>query len=300
MSGRQYVKSAAAVRALGISRKTLIQWAATGGIYSIRHGNGHRLYDLGSVAGSIGSERVDGAAAAAAGAERGECERGRERGRVRARVPIDVCYARVSTRKQLDDLKSQGERLQQRHPGARLITDCGSGLNFKRKGLQKVLELATQGALRHVYVAHRDRLCRFAFDLVEFILHQHGAQIFVDEHDADASPESELVEDVLAVVTVFGARLYGKRSAGSRKRRRAAEASEGGATGSGSTSGAGADGRASSGAEAEGGAVQAPEGLAWAAADLQGARAADGDPAPAVEALLRGGAVGVQLDGGGD
>ena len=298
MSGRQYVKSAAAVRALGISRKTLIQWAETGGIHSLRHGNGHRLYDLTSVAGSVGSDRVDGAAASAAGAEHGPDERERERERGELRNRTDVCYARVSTRKQLDDLKSQGERLQQRHPGARLITDCGSGLNFKRKGLQTILELATQGALRYVYVAHRDRLCRFAFDLIEFILHKHGAQIVVDEHDADTSPESELVEDVLAVVTVFGARLYGKRSAGGRKRRRAAEASEGGAAGSAS-SGTGTDGRASLGAEAQSDAVQAPEGLAWAAADLQGARGADGDPAPAVEALLRGGAVGVQLDGGG-
>lgn len=288
MSGRRYVKSAAAVQALGISRKLLIQWADTGGIHSIRHGNGHRLYDLNSVPGSLGSERVD--VAPAAPVSDGGGERRGDR--------VDVCYARVSTRKQLDDLKSQGERLQQQHPGARLITDCGSGLNFKRKGLQKILELATQGALRHVYVAHRDRLCRFAFDLVEFILHKHGAKVVVDEHNVDASPESELVEDVLAVVTVFGARLYGKRSAGSRKRRRAAEAGE--EAGGGSAGGSAGGGPSSTGGQAEGGALQAPEGLAWAAADLQGACAAHGDPAPAVEALLCGGEVGVQLDGGGD
>ena len=108
---------------------------------------------------------------------------------------VDAVYARVSTRKQLDDLGTQLCDLQRRHPGARVFSDVGSGLNFKRKGLLSLLELAFEGRLRSVHVAHKDRLCRFAFDLLEHVLRRHGAQIVVDAHDGDAaaaSPELEL------------------------------------------------------------------------------------------------------------
>ena len=132
---------------------------------------------------------------------------------------VDVVYARVSTRKQLDDLQSQAGRPAAQHPSARVIRDIGSGINFKRKGLLSLLELAFERRLRTVHVAHRDRLCRFAFDLVEHVLRKHGAEITVDAHGAEAATLShgfELVEDVLSVVTVFGTRIHGRRSAGRR------------------------------------------------------------------------------------
>jgi predicted site-specific integrase-resolvase len=137
----------------------------------------------------------------------------------------DFIYARVSTRKQLDDLQTQVARLAAKHPGARIIKDIGSGLNFRRKGLLSLLELALAGRVQAVHVAHRDRLCRFAFDLVQHILQRHGASVVVDAHGADAadsSPETELINNFLSVITVFGAWLYGRRSAGGRKRQRGA------------------------------------------------------------------------------
>ena len=133
---------------------------------------------------------------------------------------IEAIYARVSTRKQLDDLQSQVGGLKAKYPDHHhvVFSDCASGLNFKRKGLLSLLQLAFERRLRVVRVAHRDRLCRFAFDLLEHVFQVHGARVSVEASDLPSSAESELAEDVLAVITVFGARLHGARR-GRRRRR---------------------------------------------------------------------------------
>jgi predicted site-specific integrase-resolvase len=131
---------------------------------------------------------------------------------------VQAIYARVSTRKQLDDLKSQIGTLTTKYPDHIVFSDCASGLNFKRKGLLSLLQLAFEGRLRLVRIAHRDRLCRFAFDLLEHVFLKHGVKIHVEASDLPSSAQSELAEDVLAVITVFGARLHGARSAGRRRK----------------------------------------------------------------------------------
>lgn len=125
--------------------------------------------------------------------------------------PVDAIYARVSTRKQLDDLQSQVGGLKAKYPDHVVFTDCASGLNFKRKGLLSLLQLAFERRLRVVRVAHRDRLCRFAFNLLEHVFQVHGARVSVEASDLSSSAESELAEDVLTFITVFGARLHGRR-----------------------------------------------------------------------------------------
>jgi predicted site-specific integrase-resolvase len=131
---------------------------------------------------------------------------------------VDAIYARVSTRKQLDDLQSQIRALATKYPDHVVFSDCASCLNFKRKGLLSLLQLAFEGRLRLVCIAHRDHLCCFAFDLLEYVFLKHGAKIHVEASDLPSSAESELAEDVLAVITVFGARLHGARSAGRRRK----------------------------------------------------------------------------------
>lgn len=200
-TGRHYVRALVAARHLGVDTRTLVIWANTGKIEYIRPGgaNGHRLYDV----TSVGAPPV-----AATLAQRDEPRAPDDR--------VDAIYVRVSTRKQLANLQRQLEHLQAKHPGCTVFRDCASGLNFKRKGLQALLELAFEGRLRTLHIAHRDRLCRFAYDLLEHVFRRHGVEIDVDAHHADPSPEQELADDVLQVVTVFGARLYGKRSGGRR------------------------------------------------------------------------------------
>lgn len=94
-------------------------------------------------------------------------------------------------------------------PTHKVITDVGSGINFKRKGLRTLLDEAQRGRIRQVVVAHRDRLCRFAFELVEWILAKGGATLLVQNGKQDL--QQEFSEDLLAIVHVFSCRFNGMR-----------------------------------------------------------------------------------------
>jgi predicted site-specific integrase-resolvase len=125
-------------------------------------------------------------------------------------TPI-ICYCRVSSQKQHDDLLRQVASLRSQFPSAQIIQDVGSGLNFKRKGLQTILQRCLQGDKFTLVVAHRDRLCRFGFELIEFLINQNGGEIMVLNKPNDASPHSELVDDILAIIHVFSCRINGLR-----------------------------------------------------------------------------------------
>ena len=124
-------------------------------------------------------------------------------------------YSRVSSRKQLDDLARQTEYLQQRRPEYASyvsLTDVASGINFKRKGLQTLLDACLQGTVGEIVIAHRDRLCRFGFELIESIVVKSGGKITVLDNDGDKSGEQELAEDLLSIIHVYSCRQMGKRS----------------------------------------------------------------------------------------
>ncbi len=134
-------------------------------------------------------------------------------------------YARVSSAKQHGDLERQIEDLQKAYPGHVLLKDVGSGVNFKRKGLEKLLEHVLAGLVDEIVVAHRDRLARIGCDLLEFIFSKVGTKLVVlGGHEDD---EHDLASDLLAVTTVFVASYNGRRSAENRKRHKQ-EGSSGG------------------------------------------------------------------------
>lgn len=126
-------------------------------------------------------------------------------------------YARVSSKAQLDDLTRQVEYLKghvdaEQIDNFRIVQDIGSGINFKRKGLQTILESCLQKSIGRVIVAHRDRLSRFAFDLIEYLVVKAGGEIIVCDHaDTNTSDEVELAEDLISIVHVFSCRQMGKR-----------------------------------------------------------------------------------------
>jgi predicted site-specific integrase-resolvase len=106
--------------------------------------------------------------------------------------------------------------MQQQFPDHCIITDVASGINFKRKGLRSILELAAKGMVSEVVVAYRDRLCRFAFDLLEWILCLHGVKLLVlnkslESNCLSGGQSAELAEDLLAIINVFNCRVNGQR-----------------------------------------------------------------------------------------
>ena len=100
--------------------------------------------------------------------------------------------------------------MRERYPDAEVISDIGSGLNFRRKGLLAILERLHQGDKFRVVVAYRDRLARFGTELIETLLERNGGELVV-LNQRDLSSEEELTTDLLAILTVFGARVDGLR-----------------------------------------------------------------------------------------
>ena len=126
----------------------------------------------------------------------------------RASKPETVCYCRVSSAKQRGDLQRQCAQMRSLYPNAEIIRDIGGGLNWKRQGLLSILERIHRGDKLTLVVAHRDRLARFGFELIEWLVQQNGGQVLV-LHQPDASPQSELTEDLLAVLHTFSCRMHG-------------------------------------------------------------------------------------------
>ena len=123
----------------------------------------------------------------------------------------NICYCRVSTSSQKEDLERQIEYFRCKYPDYEIIKDIGSGLNFKRKGFNTILDTAFKGDIGEVVVTHKDRLCRFGFELVLRIIESTNGKILVLDKE-ETSPEKELVNDILSIITVFSSRLYGFRS----------------------------------------------------------------------------------------
>ena len=121
-----------------------------------------------------------------------------------------VIYTRVSSRKQEDDLERQVRYMSNLYPDFTVVRDVGSGINYKRKGFQTILERLFKGDIKKVVVAHQDRFVRFGFDFFEWLFPQFGAVLETVERQ-NANTEDDLVGDIMEVFTVFTSRYYGRR-----------------------------------------------------------------------------------------
>lgn len=122
-----------------------------------------------------------------------------------------IAYCRVSSSKQMDDLARQQALFRQQFPHHKLVTDVGSGINWKRKGLRSILEQAMQRNISEVVVAHRDRLCRFSFELLEWIFSYNGVKLVVLDQEENKSSDTELADDILSIIHVYSCRQMGRR-----------------------------------------------------------------------------------------
>lgn len=121
-------------------------------------------------------------------------------------------YARVSSRKQEGDLKRQVKYLRGKYPSYEVITDIGSGLNFKRQGFRTILEELFQGNIRDVVVSSGDRFSRFGTrEFFGWLFEQFNAKLTILQNRNYENPEQELSEDLLEIITVFSARYHGRR-----------------------------------------------------------------------------------------
>ncbi|MBR4319486.1 MAG: IS607 family transposase [Oscillospiraceae bacterium] len=114
-----------------------------------------------------------------------------------------------------DDLERQEENMRtyllaQGKP-FEIISDIGSGINYKRKGLQELIKGMANRNISKVVVLYKDRLTRFGFELIEYVAELYGCEIEIVD-TTEKTEQEELVEDLVQIITVFSCKLQGKRA----------------------------------------------------------------------------------------
>jgi len=186
-----------AAKILGVSVMTLRRWDEAGRLVSIRTEGGHRRYDI----SKIKPETV----------HKFEYSDARR----------TIAYARVSSHDQKDELERQKQVLElfcsKNGWQFEIITDFGSGMNYYKKGLTKLLDAILDDSAGRLVLTHKDRLLRFGAELVFSICEAKGVEVVIINKGDDTTFEEDLATDVLEIITVFSARLYGSRSRKNKK-----------------------------------------------------------------------------------
>ena len=132
-----------------------------------------------------------------------------------------LAYARVSSHDQKDDLERQKQVLElycaQQGWTFELVSDLGSGMNYYKKGLKRLLNEILAGNVGRLVITHKDRLLRFGAELVFSICEAKEVEVVIVNKGEDTTFEEDLATDVLEIITVFSARLYGSRSRKNKK-----------------------------------------------------------------------------------
>ena len=189
-NSRRFVPIGVAASALGVSIATLRRWEAEGKILPDRTTGGQRRYDLAKLIPQ--RQRKDDIARST------------------------FAYARVSSHDQKDDLERQKQVLEvfcaQQGWTFEVVADLGSGMNYHKKGLKRLLGEIIAGHVGRLVITHKDRLLRFGAELVFAICEAKNVEVVILNRGEDTSFEEDLARDVLEIITVFSARLYGSRS----------------------------------------------------------------------------------------
>lgn len=180
------IGSSQAAELLGVSTRTLLRWEEQGKLKPIRTEGGHRRYDVSELLGTKNDSS------------------------------LTVGYARCSSQDQKEDLKRQVLVLESYCAShgwnCEIIQDLGSGMNYRKKGLIRLIKLITTYQIERLILTHKDRLLRFGSDLIFYLCQQFGTEVIIINRSEDSTFEEDLTKDVLEIITVFSARLYGSRS----------------------------------------------------------------------------------------
>jgi predicted site-specific integrase-resolvase len=205
MNDEHYISPSRIQKQFDITSGTLRRWAEEGKIKCIRPNTGgvrggRRIYNVNDVQQLLGIHNLT------------------------STPKNTICYARVSSSHQQEDLQRQIQLLQETYPTSKIIKDIGSGLNWHRSGFNSLLEQIHSGTVDTLVVTYKDRLCRFGFELFDWILKKAHVKLVVLGSTNDTTDVSkELAEDLLSITTVFVAKNNGLRSSAFRKQRREKE-----------------------------------------------------------------------------
>ena len=123
-----------------------------------------------------------------------------------------IAYCRVSSKKQKEDLDRQILFMKNHFPQHTIISDIGSGLNFKRVGLNNIIKKAINGEIEEVIIAYKDRLARFGFELIEMLIKKYSdGKIIIINKTEEITPTEELTQDIISIMNVYVAKINGLR-----------------------------------------------------------------------------------------
>ena len=186
----KYYSSKTVTQMLGVSAQTLRNWDKVGKLKpAYIKSNGYRYYSEDSIL-SYTQER-------------------------KTKKDLNVIgYARVSSKKQIDDLERQVNKLKlyldNKYKDYDIITDIGSGINYTKKGILSLIDKINKKEVDVIVVLYKDRLLRFGFELVEYFARINNVKIEVLDK-INKTEDDELVEDLIQIITVFSCRLQGRR-----------------------------------------------------------------------------------------
>ncbi len=183
------IKVGEAANILGVTVQTLRRWERTGELLPDKKTEGGtRYYSLDRLLGRT----------------------------VQKESTLTYAYARVSSHDQKEDLERQKQALAVFCASSgwtyEIISDLGSGMNYKKKGLKNLLDAIVAKKIKRLVVTHKDRLLRFGAELIFTLCELHHVEVVIMNQGEDLSFEEDLAKDVLEIITVFAARLYGARS----------------------------------------------------------------------------------------
>lgn len=192
---RNLVTISDAASYLGVSIMTLRRWDESGKLKPIKTAGKHRRYDINDL--NYFLNHKDDIIV-------------KEKSHYRV-----LCYARVSSDNQKDDLERQARLLEKycmdNNYKYVTIKDLGSGLNYKKKGLNKLINKVINKEVDKIIITYKDRLIRFGYELIEHLCEKNDVEIIILNNE-EKDKNKELVEDMLSIITLFSSRLYGSRS----------------------------------------------------------------------------------------
>ena len=123
-----------------------------------------------------------------------------------------ICYCRVSSSKQKEDLLRQIKYMKTKYPSYEIISDIGSSLNFERKGLQEIIDIAIKGDISVLVITYKDRLARIGYELIESIIQRYSnGKIEIINSSEEETPEEEMTKDIITIMNVYVAKINGLR-----------------------------------------------------------------------------------------
>lgn len=123
----------------------------------------------------------------------------------------NVIYSRVSSHDRKDDLERQTKLLQEKYPDYEVVHDISSGINFKRRGLQKIIQYAVENQLNEIVITYKDRLCRIGYDMIEFIIKKYSNGKITVLNPSDDNRADEITKDLIEIITVYSSKIHGTR-----------------------------------------------------------------------------------------